>query len=131
MQTLPPAWQPPDRGVSALPVSAMDGRGLATTSPPGDRAWRLSASDQLRDTPAVTNTRHAQVVSCQKARARAAPRRPLARGAGGEFVAAGLAEARVRIVSRKWLEPGRRMTTLDAIFQAASALESKLVGNTK
>jgi tRNA modification GTPase len=91
---LPPAWQPPDRGVSAMPVSAKDGRGLDDLR--REIGQRLSASDRLRDTPAVTNTRHAQLLS----KAHAALRRAAAaarEGTAEEFVAADLAEARARL----------------------------------
>lgn len=91
---LPAAWPPLDRGVSALPVSAKDGRGLDDLR---RELWqRLSASDRLRDTPAVTNTRHAQLLSKAHAalhRAATAARE----GTAEEFVAADLTEARARL----------------------------------
>jgi tRNA modification GTPase len=77
-----------------MPVSAKDGRGLDDLR--REIGQRLSASDRLRDTPAVTNTRHAQLLS----KAHAALRRAAAaarEGTAEEFVAADLAEARARL----------------------------------
>jgi tRNA modification GTPase len=91
---LPAAWQPLEQGVSALPVSAKDGRGLDDLRQ--EIGQRLSASDRLRDTPAITNTRHVQLLS----KAHAALRRAATaarEGTAEEFVAADLAEARARL----------------------------------
>ena len=91
---LPAAWQPLEQGVSALPVSAKDGRGLDDLRL--EIGQRLSASDRLRDTPAITNTRHVQLLS----KAHAALRRAATaarEGTAEEFVAADLAEARARL----------------------------------
>ena len=88
------AWQPLEQGVSALPVSAKDGLGLDDLR--REIGQRLSASDRLRDTPAITNTRHVQLLSKAHATLRRAAT-AAGEGTAEEFVAADLAEARARL----------------------------------
>jgi tRNA modification GTPase len=85
------AWPPDDAGVESLDVSAKDGSRI-------DEVRRriigaLSAGDHVRDSPAVTNARHADLL----ARAATVLRRAAQaaqEGTAEEFVAADLSEAR-------------------------------------
>jgi tRNA modification GTPase len=91
---LPGAWLPETAGASVLQISAKQGSGLEHLR--REIAVRLSATDRLHDTPAVTNTRHVALLSKALAalqRAAAAARE----GTPEEFVAADLAEARARL----------------------------------
>jgi tRNA modification GTPase len=87
---LAPAWDP--RSVApTLPVSARTGAGFDELR--SAMVAALSGGERLRDTPAVTNMRHAELL----ARARAALGRASAAAAAGtpeEFVAADVTEAR-------------------------------------
>lgn len=89
---LVPAWELDALGTAAVAVSAKDGSGCEQLRRAITVA--LSGGERLRDTPAITNTRHIDLVS----RAAAALRRA-ADAAGDrtpeEFVAADLAEARM------------------------------------
>jgi len=88
---LAPAWASDAVDVSARPISAKDGHGL--TELRREMIARLSAVDRLQDTPAVTNTRHVELLS--KARRALQQAAGAARqGTAEEFVAADLAEAR-------------------------------------
>jgi tRNA modification GTPase len=91
---LPSAGQPDDLLVSALPVSAKHGNGLDDLR--REIVRHLSASERLRDTPAITNARHVKLLSTAHEalrRASVAARE----GTAEEFVAADLAEARARL----------------------------------
>jgi tRNA modification GTPase len=91
---LPDAWQAGEPGDGVLHVSAKDGQGIADLR--REIGVRLSATDRLHDTPAVTNTRHVHLLSDARAalvRAADATRA----GTAEEFVAADLADARARI----------------------------------
>ena len=85
------AWPMESAGVDVLAVSAKTGRGI-------DELRRaiitaLSSRERLRDTPAVTNARHAELLSrAADALRRAA--RAAEEGTAEEFVAADLSEAR-------------------------------------
>ena len=90
-----PGVAAPNGGVDLLAVSAKSGRGI-------DELRRaiitaLSGSDRLRDTPAVTNARHAELLS----RARATRCERAAHAAeihtAEEFVAADVSEARAML----------------------------------
>jgi tRNA modification GTPase len=89
---LAPAWELDVLGTAAIPVSAKDGSGFEQLRRAITAA--LSGGERLRDTPAITNTRHIDLLS----RAAEALRRA-ADAAGDrtpeEFVAADLAEARM------------------------------------
>lgn len=85
------AWPTEDAGVESLAVSAKDGAGIDEVRQRIIAA--LSAGDRVRDTPAVTNARHADLLS----RAGAVLRRAAhaaQEGTAEEFVAADLSEAR-------------------------------------
>ena len=88
------AWQAEDVGVDVVQVSAKNGQGIADLQ--REIGIRLSATDRLHDTPAVTNTRHVDLLS--KARATLVRAADAARASTAEeFVAADLAEARARL----------------------------------
>ncbi len=92
---LEPGWPAGACGdVEILPVSAMTGAGIDALR--GAVTAGLSGHERMRDTPAVTNIRHADLL----ARAAAALRRAAAAAAAGtpeEFVAADVSEARGRL----------------------------------
>lgn len=88
---LPAAW-PADR-ISAAAVSVSAATGFGFTELRVAMTDALGGQERLRDTPAVTNMRHVELLS----RARAALRRAAAAAADGtpeEFVAADVNEAR-------------------------------------
>jgi tRNA modification GTPase len=92
---LPLAWPAGAfRGVEILPVSAMTGAGIDALR--DGLTAGLAGREGLRDTPAVTNMRHANLM----ARAAEALRRAAAAAAAGtpeEFVAADVSDARARL----------------------------------
>jgi tRNA modification GTPase len=91
---LPAAWQPGEAGIDLVHVSAKDGDGVVDLR--REIGMRLSASDRLHDTPAVTNTRHVDLLSKARdalVRAAEAARQRTAE----EFVAADLADARAHL----------------------------------
>jgi tRNA modification GTPase len=92
---LPLAWPAGAfRGVEILPVSAMTGAGIDALR--DGLTAGLAGREGLRDTPAVTNMRHADLM----ARAAEALRRAAAAAAAGtpeEFVAADVSDARARL----------------------------------
>ena len=82
------------RGIEILPVSAKTGAGIDGLRAALDSG--LAGHERLRDTPAVTNMRHADLM----ARAADSLRRAAAAAGAGtpeEFVAADLSEARARL----------------------------------
>jgi tRNA modification GTPase len=88
---LPAAWSVEEASARVLEVSAADGTGIDALRALMVEA--LSGGERLRDTPALTNMRHAGLLSLAHAalqRASAAARA----GTPEEFVAADLAEAR-------------------------------------
>lgn len=90
---LPAAWRP-DHVESPVQISATEGHGVVELR--REIARRLSAGDRLHDTPAVTNTRHVELLSRSRAalhRAADAARQ----GTAEEFVAADLADARASL----------------------------------
>jgi tRNA modification GTPase len=89
---LAPAWELDVLGTAAIPVSAKDGSGFEQLRRAITAA--LSGGERLRDTPAITNTRHIDLLSrvaeaLRRAADAAGDRTP------EEFVAADLAEARM------------------------------------
>jgi tRNA modification GTPase len=92
---LEPAWPAGAfRGVEILPVSAKTGAGIDALR--DGLTAGLAGREGLRDTPAVTNMRHADLM----ARAAEALRRAAAAAAAGtpeEFVAADVSDARARL----------------------------------
>ncbi len=92
---LEPGWPAGACGdVEILPVSAMTGAGIDALR--GAVTAGLAGHERMRDTPAVTNIRHADLL----ARAAEALRRAAAAAAAGtpeEFVAADVSEARGRL----------------------------------
>ncbi|MEN3336440.1 MAG: tRNA modification GTPase [Acidobacteriota bacterium] len=85
------AWLPSQIAVPLVPVSARTGEGFGELR--AAIVAELSGSERLRDTPALTNMRHVEVLT----RARAALGRAAVAAAAGtpeEFVAADLGEAR-------------------------------------
>jgi tRNA modification GTPase len=91
---LPAAWHPADAGISALQVSAVDGQGIDDLR--REIGTRLSNTDRLHDTPAVTNTRHVDLLTTAREALHRAAQAARA-GTTEEFVAADLAEARARL----------------------------------
>jgi tRNA modification GTPase len=91
---LPAAWQPHEAGISSLSVSATGGQGFDDLR--REIGIRLSATDRLHDTPAVTNARHVALLSSALGALRRAAAAARA-GTAEEFVAADLAEARARL----------------------------------
>lgn len=88
---LDPAWNIEALPVAALAISATSGHGLDELA--GAITTRLSASESVHDTPAITNVRHVDLL----ARAGAALQRAadaVRDRTAEEFVAADLAEAR-------------------------------------
>jgi tRNA modification GTPase len=88
------AWLPSEIAVRLVPVSARTGSGVAELSAAIVAA--LSGGERLRDTPALTNIRHVEVLT----RARAALARAAVAAAAGtpeEFVAADVGEARAHL----------------------------------
>lgn len=87
------AWSAQDAGVTgAVEISALTGAGMASLRTALVHA--LGAGEMLRDRPAITNARHADLLT----RARSALERARESAASGtpeEFVAADVAEARV------------------------------------
>jgi tRNA modification GTPase len=105
---LPAAWLSGTVAGPALEISAKDGLGLESLRCEIGR--RLSATDRWHDTPAVTNVRHAELLS----KARVALQRAAAaarQGTAEEFVAADLAEARA------WLEEVTGVRTPDDVLE--------------
>jgi tRNA modification GTPase len=92
---LEPAWAAAAfPGVGILPVSAKTGAGIDALR--AALTTELAGRERARDTPAVTNIRHADLL----ARAAGALRRAAAAAAAGtpeEFVAADVTEARTRL----------------------------------
>jgi tRNA modification GTPase len=85
------AWRPEEVRADIVRVSALTGAGFDELR--CALVGALAGGERLRDTPAVTNMRHARLLSD----ARAALRRAAAAAAAGtpeEFVAADLTEAR-------------------------------------
>jgi len=88
---LPAAWRAPELGLDTVPVSALSGTGVDHLR--SEIVKALGLRESLRDTPAVTNIRHVQLLD----RARVAldrAREAAAAGMPEELVAADLAEAR-------------------------------------
>ncbi len=88
---LPAAWSPEELRAHVVQVSALTGAGFDDLR--GALVDALAGGERLRDTPAITNMRHAGLLS----NARAALRRAADAAAAGtpeEFVAADLTEAR-------------------------------------
>jgi len=88
------AWPIQTAGVDMLAVSAKSGRGLDEL--PRAIITALSGRDRLRDTPAVTNVRHAEVLSRAADALRRAAHAAEERTAE-EFVAADVSEARAML----------------------------------